>query len=107
MSLEKKPDSMVIIGAGAIGIEFAHFYSQLGTEITIIEMLDTILPIEDVLLALLIDELPRNRTVPPDTVKVPIAGEACWAFSKAPLPDAVNVPPEIVTLPTEDVPFEL
>jgi len=47
MSLEKKPDSMVIIGAGAIGIEFAHFYSQLGTEITIIEMLDTILPIED------------------------------------------------------------
>jgi len=38
---------MVIIGAGAIGIEFAYFYNQLGTEITIIEMLDNILPIED------------------------------------------------------------
>ena len=47
MSLDKKPDSMVIIGAGAIGIEFAYFYNQLGTNITIIEMLDTILPIED------------------------------------------------------------
>ena len=47
MSLEKKPESMVIIGAGAIGIEFAYFYNQLGTQITIIEMLDTILPIED------------------------------------------------------------
>jgi dihydrolipoamide dehydrogenase len=47
MSLEKKPESMVIIGAGAIGVEFAYFYNQLGTEITIIEMLDSILPIED------------------------------------------------------------
>jgi dihydrolipoamide dehydrogenase len=47
MSLEKKPDSMVIIGAGAIGIEFAYFYNQFDTEITIIEMLNTILPIED------------------------------------------------------------
>jgi len=47
MSLPKKPESMVIIGAGAIGVEFAYFYNQFGTEITIIEMLDTILPIED------------------------------------------------------------
>ena len=47
MSLDKKPESMVIIGAGAIGIEFAYFYNQFGTNITIIEMLDSILPIED------------------------------------------------------------
>jgi dihydrolipoamide dehydrogenase len=47
MSLESKPESMVIIGAGAIGVEFAYFYNQLGTEITMIEMLDSILPIED------------------------------------------------------------
>ena len=47
MSLDKKPKSMVIIGAGAIGIEFAYFYNQFDTDITIIEMLDTILPIED------------------------------------------------------------
>jgi dihydrolipoamide dehydrogenase len=47
MSLEKKPDSMVVIGAGAIGIEFSYFYNELGTDVTIIEMLDRILPIED------------------------------------------------------------
>ena len=47
MSLEKKPKSMVIIGAGAIGVEFAYFYNALDTEITIIEMLDRVLPIED------------------------------------------------------------
>lgn len=47
MSLEKQPGSMVIIGAGAIGVEFAYFYNELGTEITMVEMLDHILPIED------------------------------------------------------------
>jgi dihydrolipoamide dehydrogenase len=47
MSLEKKPKSMIIIGAGAIGVEFAYFYNQFGTEVTMIEMLGSILPIED------------------------------------------------------------
>jgi dihydrolipoamide dehydrogenase len=47
MSLEKQPQSMIIIGAGAIGVEFAYFYNQMGTEVTLIEMLDQILPIED------------------------------------------------------------
>jgi len=47
MSLDKQPKKLIVIGAGAIGIEFAYFYSVLGTEVTIIEMLDKILPIED------------------------------------------------------------
>ncbi|MDZ7765558.1 MAG: dihydrolipoyl dehydrogenase [Melioribacteraceae bacterium] len=47
MSLEKQPKDLVIIGAGAIGIEFAYFYSVLGTNVTVIEMMDKILPIED------------------------------------------------------------
>ncbi|KAB2909646.1 MAG: dihydrolipoyl dehydrogenase [Ignavibacteriales bacterium] len=47
MSLPELPESMVIVGAGAIGIEFAYFYSVLGTKVTIVEMLDRILPIED------------------------------------------------------------
>lgn len=41
------PKSMVIIGAGAIGVEFAYFYSTLGTKVTLVEMLPHILPIED------------------------------------------------------------
>jgi len=47
MSLESQPKSLVIIGAGAIGVEFAYFYNEMGTEVTIIEMLDQLLPIED------------------------------------------------------------
>jgi len=47
MSLEKQPKELIVIGAGAIGIEFAYFYSTLGTKVTVIEMLKHILPIED------------------------------------------------------------
>ena len=48
MVLDEKPKSMVIIGAGAIGIEFAHFYNSYGTNVTIIEALPQILPTEDI-----------------------------------------------------------
>lgn len=47
MSLNKQPEKLIVIGAGAIGVEFAYFYNVLGTEVTIVEMLDNILPIED------------------------------------------------------------
>lgn len=47
MTLNKQPEEMIIVGAGAIGVEFAYFYSVLGTKVTIVEMMDTILPIED------------------------------------------------------------
>lgn len=47
MILKKVPKSMVIIGGGAIGVEFAYFYNSLGTEVTIVEMLPQILPLED------------------------------------------------------------
>lgn len=45
--LQQAPKSMVVMGAGAIGVEFAYFYNAFGTEVTIIEMMDRILPIED------------------------------------------------------------
>ncbi|MBI4596325.1 MAG: dihydrolipoyl dehydrogenase [Candidatus Tectomicrobia bacterium] len=47
MVLEEAPKSMAIIGAGAIGVEFAYLFSAYGTEITLIEMLPRILPLED------------------------------------------------------------
>lgn len=47
MSLEKQPKSMIIIGAGAIGIEFAYFYNAFGTKVTVVEMMPDILPVED------------------------------------------------------------
>ncbi|MBI5058283.1 dihydrolipoyl dehydrogenase [candidate division KSB1 bacterium] len=48
MSLPAQPAELIIIGAGAIGIEFAYFYAALGTKVTVIEMLPRILPVEDV-----------------------------------------------------------
>lgn len=47
MVLEEIPKSLIIVGAGAIGIEFAYIYNSYGSEVTVIEMLDNILPIED------------------------------------------------------------
>ena len=47
MVLEKQPESMVIVGSGAIGVEFAYFYHSIGTKVTIVEYMDRIVPVED------------------------------------------------------------
>jgi dihydrolipoamide dehydrogenase len=47
MTLENLPKSMIVVGSGAIGMEFAYFYSTMGVEITVVEYLDRILPLED------------------------------------------------------------
>lgn len=47
MLLDEPPEKLVIIGAGAIGVEFAYFYNTFGTKVTLIEMLPNILPQED------------------------------------------------------------
>ena len=47
VALERLPKSIVIIGAGAIGIEFAYIFNSFGTKVTVVEMLPNILPIED------------------------------------------------------------
>lgn len=47
MILPKKPESMVVVGSGAIGIEFAYLYNAIGTKVTVVEYLDNIVPLED------------------------------------------------------------
>ncbi|MBN2731823.1 MAG: dihydrolipoyl dehydrogenase [Balneolaceae bacterium] len=47
MKLENKPEKMVVIGAGAIGVEFAYFYHTIGTDVTIVELKDSLVPVED------------------------------------------------------------
>ncbi|MFA6260991.1 MAG: dihydrolipoyl dehydrogenase [Bacteroidia bacterium] len=47
MSLQEQPKSMVVMGSGAIGSEFAYFYNAMGTKVTLVEYLPVILPIED------------------------------------------------------------
>ena len=47
MVLPKKPASMVVVGSGAIGIEFAYVYNAIGTKVTVVEFLDNVVPLED------------------------------------------------------------
>ncbi len=47
MNLEKQPESLVVVGSGAIGVEFAYFYNAIGTKVTVVEYLDRIVPVED------------------------------------------------------------
>ncbi len=47
MTLKKLPHSMIIVGSGAIGSEFAHFYHSIGTKVTLVEFLPAIVPLED------------------------------------------------------------
>ncbi len=47
MNLEEQPKKMIVVGSGAIGIEFAYFYNAMGTEVTVVEYLDRIVPVED------------------------------------------------------------
>ncbi|MFD2562176.1 dihydrolipoyl dehydrogenase [Aquimarina rubra] len=47
MTLDSQPKKMIVVGSGAIGVEFAHFYNAMGTEVTIVEFLPNLVPLED------------------------------------------------------------
>jgi dihydrolipoamide dehydrogenase len=47
MVLDKQPESMVVVGSGAIGSEFAYFYNAIGTKVTLVEYMPAIVPVED------------------------------------------------------------
>lgn len=47
MTLPTQPKKMIVVGSGAIGVEFAHFYNSMGTEVTIVEFMPNIVPVED------------------------------------------------------------
>jgi dihydrolipoamide dehydrogenase len=48
MSLEKQPKKLIVVGSGAIGVEFAHFYNAMGTEVTVVEYMPNMVPVEDI-----------------------------------------------------------
>jgi dihydrolipoamide dehydrogenase len=93
--LDKLPETMTIIGAGAIGVEFAYFFNAFGTKITMVEMLDQILPVEDkeisdvigrefrklginVLTSTKVEEIKIEKTAPnskTEKVKVKVSGK--------------------------------
>ena len=48
MTIAEQPKKMIIVGSGAIGVEFAYFYNSMGTDVTIVEYLPNIVPVEDI-----------------------------------------------------------
>ncbi|MDA1383321.1 MAG: FAD-dependent oxidoreductase, partial [Bacteroidetes bacterium] len=47
LTLKSQPKKMVVVGSGAIGVEFAYFYNAIGTDVTVVEYMDSIVPLED------------------------------------------------------------
>ena len=47
MTLDSKPNKMVVVGSGAIGVEFAYFYKAMGVDVTVVEFMNNIVPVED------------------------------------------------------------
>lgn len=88
MVLDKQPQSMVIIGAGAIGVEFAYFYNAIGTAVTLIEYTPRLLPLEDeeISKALAKSFAKTGIQVHTDTevTRVDTQGEQCQVHLKAP-----------------------
>ena len=63
MNLPQQPKRLAIIGAGAIGCEFADFYNSIGTEVTLIEMADHLLPNEDDDVSVMLERIVAKRSV--------------------------------------------
>lgn len=61
MTLPKQPESLLVIGAGAIGVEFSYFYHTLGTKVTLVEVLPHILPREDEEIAKELEKIYRKK----------------------------------------------
>jgi dihydrolipoamide dehydrogenase len=88
MILEPQPASIAIIGAGAIGVEFAYFFNSFGTKVTLIEMMPNIVPVEDTEVSVALEKaftkqgmkvLPNTRVtnteVSPKGVKIFVEGK--------------------------------
>lgn len=88
MTLEKRPDSMLVIGSGAIGVEFAYVYASMGTKVTIVEFMPNVVPVEDEdvskELAKQYKKLGVEIYTSSEVTKVDTAGKGCKVFVKTP-----------------------
>lgn len=87
LNLSSKPESMVIVGSGAIGMEFAYFYNALGTKVTVVEFLDRILPREDAEVSREMERVMRKKGIAVKTgtsvESVDTKGKGCLVSAKA------------------------
>jgi dihydrolipoamide dehydrogenase len=88
MSLEKQPKKLLVVGSGAIGVEFAYFYNSIGTEVTIVEFLPRIVPVEDEEVSKALDKSFKKAGIKiltnSEVTKVDTAGSGCVATVKTP-----------------------
>ena len=99
MTLPKQPESMLIIGSGAIGTEFAYFYQTIGTKVTLVEFMPDILPLEDKeitkLLTRELKKMKMNVMTSSSVTNVDTSGDKCIVSIKTPKGD-VTVESDIV-----------
>jgi len=86
MVLPEQPKRLLVVGSGAIGVEFAYFYATLGTEVTIVEFLPRIVPVEDEEVSKTLDKIFKKNGIKIHTnaevTKVDTSGKGCVATVK-------------------------
>jgi dihydrolipoamide dehydrogenase len=121
MTLKKQPKSMVVVGSGAIGSEFANFYNTIGTEVTLVEFLPNVVPNEDAdvsqALARSFKKAKMKVLLKSSVEKVDTSGKLCKVTIKTPKGEevveaevvlsAVGVAPNIEGIGLEDLGVEL
>src|ERR1017187_821147 len=88
MSLPKQPKSMIVVGSGAIGTEFAYFYNSMGTKVTIVEFLPRVVPVEDEDISKELEKSLKKQGIAimtsSEVTKVDIEGDGVKATVKTP-----------------------
>ncbi len=88
MTLEKRPETMIVIGSGAIGMEFAYVYASMGTKVTIVEFLPNVVPVEDEEISKELAKQYKKMGVQiftnSEVLKVDTSGAGCVATVKTP-----------------------
>jgi dihydrolipoamide dehydrogenase len=91
MSLEKQPKSLLVVGSGAIGMEFAYVYAAMGTKVTVVEFMPNLVPVEDEDISKEIakqyKKLGVDTYVNSSVEKVDTSGEGCKVLVKTPSGD--------------------
>ncbi|MFN3840399.1 MAG: dihydrolipoyl dehydrogenase [Cyclobacteriaceae bacterium] len=88
MVMEQQPKKLLVVGSGAIGVEFAYFYNAIGTEVTIVEFLPNIVPVEDVEVSKALEKAFKKSGITiytsSEVTAVDTKGKGCVATVKTP-----------------------
>ena len=99
MILPQRPQKLLVVGSGAIGVEFAYFYNTIGTEVTIVEFLPRIVPVEDEEISKALEKSFKKAGMTiytnSEVTKVDTSGKGCVSTVKTPTGD-IKIETDIV-----------